>query len=94
MKTKHHFVLNKRERERIELWIDTYSQTAIAERIGCDRSTICREIQRGTDSVGVYRAEYAHKKARARIRSRKLGKRKLFLIPALQTYVHTSLQNK
>ena len=94
MKQKHHFVLTKRDRERIESWLEEQTYIAIAERIGCHRSTISREVVRGTDSSGVYRAEYAEKKAQARIRSRKLGKRKLLLRPALQTYVHTGLQKK
>jgi transposase, IS30 family len=94
MKQKHHFVLTKRDRERIALWLEEHTQTEIAERIGCHRSTISREVVRGTDSTGVYRAAYAEKKALSRIRSRKLGKRKLFQNLALQTYIHSSLQKK
>ena len=94
MKRKHHFVLTKRDRERIEPWLEEQTHTEIAKRIGCHRSTISREVLRGTDSTGVYRATYAEKKAQARIRSRKLGKRRLLLNPSLQTYVHTGLQNK
>lgn len=94
MKTKHHFVLTKRDRERIEPWLEEHTYTMIAERIGCHRSTISREVVRGTDSAGVYRAAYAEKKAQARIRSRKLGKRKLLLNPVLQQYVHLGLQKK
>lgn len=94
MKTKQYFVLTKHDRERIETWLDEHTPTEIAKRIGCHRSTIGREVMRGTDSIGVYRASYAEKKAQTRIRGRKLGKRKLLLNPALQTYVHSSLQKK
>lgn len=94
MKQKHHFVLTKRDRERIESWLEEQTYPEIAARIGCHRSTISREVIRGTDSIGVYRAAYAEKKAKARIRSRKLGKRRLLLNPSLQTYVHTGLQKK
>ncbi len=94
MKQKHHFVLTKRDRERIEDWLEVHTQTEIAKRIGCHPSTICREVVRGTDCTGIYRAVYAEKKAQSRIRSRKLGKRKLFQNLALQTYVHSGLQNK
>jgi len=94
MKTKHHFVLTKRDRERIEVWLKGYTQSEIASRIGCNRSTISREIVRGTDGTGVYRAVYAHKKAVSRIRGRKLGKRKLFLNATLQVYVQAHLKKK
>lgn len=94
MKPKHHFVLTKQDRERIAYWLPNHTYTEIAKRLGCDRSTISREVIRGIDSTGVYRAMYAHKKSVARIRSRKLGKRKIFLNPVLQTYVHTGLQKK
>ena len=94
MKQKHHFVLTKRDRERIEVWIKSNSQTEIAMRIGCHRCTISREVKRGKDSTGIYRAVYAHKKAGYRIRGRKLGKRKLFLNPGLQQYVHATLKDR
>ncbi len=94
MKAKHHFILTSKDRERLEVWQHTHTQTEIAKRIGCDKSTISRERRRGTDSTGHYRSDYAEKKAQSRIRSRKLGKRKLLLHPVLQAYVHTSLQQK
>ena len=94
MKTKQYFVLTKHDRERIETWLVEHTSTEIATRIGCHRSTIGREVMRGTDSTGIYRASYAEKKAQTRIRGRKLGKRKLLLNPALQTYVHSNLQKK
>lgn len=95
MHEKHHFVLTKKDRERIELWNNNgISYTIIAKRLGYHRSTITREIVRGTDSQGLYRALYAHKKSISRIRSRKLGKRKIFQNEALQTYVHQKLQSE
>lgn len=95
MKNKHHLTLTKRDRERIELWADKgISQVNMSQRIGCAKSTITREIKRGLDCHGVYRAEYAHKRSCARIRSRKLGQRKLFKNQALQQIVHTGLQDK
>lgn len=94
MNTKHHFTLTKNDRERIEKWNTEQTCAEIARRIGCVRSTVSREIVRGTDSHGVYRAEYAHKKAVSRIRQRKLGKRKILLNQNLQAYVHTGLIQK
>jgi transposase, IS30 family len=95
MTKKHHFALTKNDRERIEKWVDEKLTNAeIARRIGYNPSTITREIKRGTDSQGLYRAVYAHKKARTRIRSRKLGKRKILLNKTLQEFVHEKLTKK
>jgi transposase, IS30 family len=95
MANKHHFILKKHDRERIEKWnTEEYTYAEIARRIGCHPSTISREIRRGTDSQGIYRTVYAHKKACTRIRSRKLGKRKIFLNRDLQDYVHERLIEK
>ena len=95
MTKKHHFTLKKHDRERIERWNTegvTYAETA--RRIGCDTSTISREIVRGTNSQGAYHAVYAHRKACSRIRSRKLGKRKILMHKGLQDYVHKGLTEK
>jgi IS30 family transposase len=94
MNVKHHFTLTKHDRERIEKWHTVHSPAEIARRIDCVRSTISRELVRGTDSQGLYRAEYAHKKAVSRIRSRKLGKRKILMCEELQDYVHRGLIEK
>lgn len=91
---KHHFTLTKHDRERIEEWSVTRTSREVARRIGCNPSTISRETARGTDSQGIYRAEYAHKKAVSRVRSRKLGKRKILMCKSLQEYVHTALIQK
>ena len=94
MSTKNHFLLTFNNRERIESCLETKKPyTYIAQYIGCSPSTITREISRGKDSQGNYRAVYAHKKAVSRIRSRKLGKRKIFQNVELQKYVHTGLLN-
>ena len=95
MSTKNHFLLTFKNRECIEKWrIDGVKKSLMASRIGCDISTIGREFERGTDSQGVYRALYAHKKATSRIRSRKLGKRKILQNTLLQQEVHTGLKKK
>lgn len=92
---KHHFTLTRHDRERIEKWNNEGgSHALIASRIGCHQSTVGREILRGTDSQGLYRAVCAHKKAVSRIRSRKLGKRKILLSKDLQDYVHKGLAEK
>jgi IS30 family transposase len=91
---KHHFTLTKNDRERIEKWNTEQTCAEVARRIGCVQSTISREISRGVDSQGVYRAEYAHKKACSRIRSRKLGKRKILMNKSLREYVHRGLKQK
>lgn len=44
MNQKHHFVLTKRDRERMEVWIKSHSQTEIAKYIGCHRNTISHEV--------------------------------------------------
>ncbi len=92
MSTKNHFLLTFSNRERIELCVETKkSYTCIAHYIGCATSTITREICRGKDSQGNYRAVYAHKKAVSRLRSRKLGKRKILHNMELQKYVREEL---
>ena len=63
----------------------------IAQRVGVHPSTIGREIKRGTDSQGNYRAPYAQKKASTRIRNRKLGKRILLMHHPLQDCIHEKL---
>lgn len=95
MEQKHHFLLTFKDREKIEDSLRKgFTRTKIAERIICHTSTVSREIVRGTDSQGEYRAHYAHKKAVSRMRSRKLGKRKILLQRALQQEVHDGLKKK
>jgi len=90
---KHHTLLTKRDRERIEEWLGKdFTQAHIAKNLGVNRSTISLELGKGKDSQGNYRAIYAEKQAVKRIRSRKLAKRKLLLNIPLQTFVHEKLQ--
>lgn len=90
---KHHTLLTKRDRERIEEWLSKdFRQVHIAKNLGVSRSTISLELSKGKDSQGNYRAVYAEKQAVKRIRSRKLAKRKLLLNIPLQIFVHEKLQ--
>lgn len=97
MNQPHHFILTKHHRTQIEKHLSSHSRTqlqTLSDRIGCHVSTIYRELARGSDSQGNYRTNYAHKKAVSRVRSRKLGKRKLWQNKALQDFVHQSLKAK
>lgn len=97
MNQPHHFILTKHHRTQIEKHLIDYGQTelrTLSNRIGCHPSTIYRELTRGTDSQGSYRAKYAHKRAVSRVRGRKLGKRKLWQNQVLRDYVHTELKAK
>jgi RNA polymerase sigma factor (sigma-70 family) len=44
-------LLTERQRQVLELWRQGYTQEEMAERLGCDQSTVCREIQRAADLV-------------------------------------------
>jgi len=95
MNQNHHFLLTFKDREKIESSLcKGFSYTNTAERVHCHTSTVSREIARGTDSQGIYRAVYAHKKATSRIRLRKLGKRKILQQQPLQEKVHAGLKEK
>ncbi len=84
---KHHFLLTFNDRQRIESLYREQSHTQIAEKIGCHRTTISREILQGKDAHSIYHASYVHKKAISRIRSRSLGKRKLLKNESLRYFV-------
>jgi transposase, IS30 family len=89
---KKHVCFTKKDRDRIELWYYQGIKPAlIARRLGFHKSSIGRELLRGIDAQGIYRAVYADKKAVRRIRSRVLGKRKICKNPALQGFVHQKL---
>jgi IS30 family transposase len=89
---KHHICLSRKDRERIGFWLDSATSLAeIARRLGCHRSTITREVQRGMDSQGNYRSAYADKKSIKRIRSRVLGKRKMLKNAELKSFVESHL---
>jgi transposase, IS30 family len=94
MTNRHHLTLTFKDRERIEHSYQICTQTELANRIGCVRSTISRELDRGKNHQGIYIAINAQKKAQTRIRSRKLGKRKLLQNQELQAFVHAALQKK
>jgi transposase, IS30 family len=89
---KHHTCLSKKDRERIEFWVQKdISPAEIARRVGCHRSSIMRELRRGIDSQGNYRSNYAEKKSIQRIRSRVLGKRKILKSRELKTFVESHI---
>jgi IS30 family transposase len=93
---KKYFRLTSLDREKIQYYRTEkkLNPNQIAIKLGYHRSTITREVARNTDSQGNYQAQYAHKKSYTRIRSRKLGKRKILLSKKLQEYVHTKLRLK
>ncbi len=64
---------------RIIIWAlkkEGKSPAYIAKRIGCHRSTICRELERNRSKKG-YRAKKAQKKAEYRVREKAEDRRKL-----------------
>jgi len=93
MKTKKYVRLVRKDRDRIELWLEAgIDGSQIAGRLRFHPSTICREIARGRDSLGNYRANYAQKKSRKRASSRGLGKRKILKYGMLKQYVEAKLK--
>jgi len=64
----------------------------IARFLGRSVSTISREIAAGGCNRYTYRAATAHRRARRKARKRKLGKRKIVLLPRLRGYVHSKLR--
>lgn len=91
MKNKKFVRITKKDRDRIELWYEIHTSAEIARRLEFNRSTITRELGRGRDSQGKYRSCYAHKKSVKETRSRTLGKRKIFKVPLLKTFIETKL---
>jgi len=88
-----YLTLTLKDRQKIEHALEQgCSRKHIASLLFCHPSTITRELQRGTDAQGVYRATYAHRKSVKAKRSRKLGKRKILLCQKLQSYVHDKLK--
>lgn len=45
-------LLTERQRQALTLWSQGYTQQEIGERLECDQSTVCREMQRAVDLVG------------------------------------------
>jgi len=58
------------------LWKEGFSKSAIARHVGCDRSTIGRELERNESKKG-YRPKKAQGMADARVRTKAAGRRKL-----------------
>lgn len=89
---KHHVCLSRKDRERIEFWLqNNVSAAEIARRLGYHRSTITRELQRGRDSQGKYKFNCAEKKSTKRMRSRVLGKRKILKSGELKRYIESHI---
>lgn len=64
----------------------------IARSLGRSVSTISNEVSAGGCNRYVYRAATAHRRAQRKARKRKLGKRKMILVPLLRKYVHAKLR--
>ncbi|MDO8490174.1 MAG: IS30 family transposase [bacterium] len=64
----------------------------IARSLGRSVSTISNEVSAGGCNRYVYRASTAHRRAQRKARKRKLGKRKIVLVPLLRKYVHAKLR--
>lgn len=43
--------LTERQREVLDLWRQGYTQNEMAERLGCDQSTMCREMQHAVEML-------------------------------------------
>lgn len=86
--------ITQNDRVKIEhyYYTDKLRISQIANRLGYHRSSILRELHRNQNSQKVYNPVYAQKKNNTRIRSRRLGKHKLFLNTKLQDYVHEKLK--
>jgi len=93
---KKYFRITSLDREKIEYYLnqERLNSNQIAIKLGYHRSSIIREIARGKDSQGNYRSAYAQKKSNTSSRSRKLGKRRIFLNQNLQVYINTKLKLK
>ena len=64
----------------------------IARSLGRSVSTISNEVSAGGRNRYTYRAATAHRRAQRKARKRKLGKRKIVLVPRLRKYVHVKLR--
>lgn len=64
---------------------------AIGRELGRSAGTISREVRRGGSNRWRYRAIRADRRAQRNARRRRLGKRKLFLLPALADVVRAKL---
>lgn len=87
--------LSEGEREEISRMLaQGCSFRDIAGSLSRSVSTISNEVSAGGCNRYVYRAATAHRRAQRKARKRKLGKRKIVLLPRLRKYVHTKLRLK
>ncbi|OUS96851.1 IS30 family transposase [Rhodococcus sp. NCIMB 12038] len=85
--------LSLEDREQIDVMVrDRCSITAIAAALGRHRTTISREIERGTNRRGYYVASTAHRAAQAR--SRRPKPAKLAVHDRLRAFVEKQLTKK
>jgi transposase, IS30 family len=81
------------DRVTIEVLLkEELSYTAIAVRLGCNKSSISREVRLGKDCLNQYRASYADKKSSKRVASRKLCKRRITNHKSLLEFVNNKLK--
>ena len=87
--------LNEDEREEISRMLSRgCSLRDIARSLSRSVSTISNEVSAGGCNRYIYRATTAHRRAQRKARKRKLGKRKIVLLPHLRRYVHARLRLK
>lgn len=85
--------LDEDEREEISRMLaQRCSFGEIARSLGRSVSTISNEVSAGGCNRYLYRAATAHRRAQRKARKRKLGKRKIVLVPCLRRYVHAKLR--
>jgi transposase, IS30 family len=82
------------DRVTIEVLLkENLNYSAIAVRLGCNKSTISREVKLGLDCLGQYRASYADKKSFKRVSRRKKDKRRITNHLPLVKFVNDKLKN-
>src|SRR3989338_4384287 len=87
--------LSEGEREEISRMLaQRCTLRDIARSLGRSVSTISNEVSAGGCNRYIYRATTAHRRAQRKARKRKLGKRKIVLLPRLRKYVHAKLRLK
>lgn len=85
--------LSEGEREEISRMLaQGCSFGNIARSLRRSVSTISREVAAGGCNQYLYRATTAHRRAQRKARKRRLGRRKIVLVPHLRAYVHTKLR--
>lgn len=85
--------LDEDEREEISRMLAQGSTFGdIARSLGRSVSTISNEVSAGGCNRYTYRAATAHRRAQRKAKKRKLGKRKIVLVPRLRKYVHAKIR--